>query len=104
PGRQVPHQVDVRPDAVRVDEVDRSVADHLVGDRGAVWRLRVASLGDVHALMLRRRGASGNGGLGESRPSSGSLGATPSPAPTGPPPPIPQGGAPPGPAPRPRGT
>ena len=55
PSRLLPHQLHVRPDAARVDEVDRTVADHLVRDGGSIRRLRVAGLGDLHGRIFGSR-------------------------------------------------
>src|SRR5207245_5445477 len=55
PSRLLPHQLDVRPDTARVDEVDRSVADHLVRDGGSIRRLRVAGLGGLHGRIFGSR-------------------------------------------------
>ena len=46
---QLPRLVDVRGLADAVDQIDRPVAEDLVGDVDAVHGLRVADLGSVHA-------------------------------------------------------
>jgi methylmalonyl-CoA mutase C-terminal domain/subunit len=47
-----PHDLDVRGPPHHPNEVDRTVADHLIGDVHAVRGLRVAGLGDFHGRIV----------------------------------------------------
>ena len=49
-----PHVLDVRGEARHVHQVERPVAEDLVGDVRAVRRLDVARLGSLHTLSLAR--------------------------------------------------
>jgi hypothetical protein len=50
----MPHVLDVRGEARHVHQVERPVAEDLVGDVRAVRRLDVARLGSLHTLSLAR--------------------------------------------------
>ena len=49
-----PHVFDVGREARHVHQVERPIAENLVGDVRAVWRLDVASLRRLHTLSLAR--------------------------------------------------